>query len=240
MKLTIKILLFVMLSHFAFGQAKMRELKELINKDEDAIKLIMAWKNAAKNKIQILANDSLRSNEALFNTQISTRSPMGAIVFHTGGILIDNGWIRIYGSGSEKLNRNLPNWNKGKTFQNFGDKPGYLIIADDAVGGFFLLNGGDLGNDLGKIYYLSPDNNEYEQLDLTYTEFINFCFSGNIDVFYRDLRWKNWEDDFKKLSANEAFIFYPYLWTKEGRDINKVEKNKASIEEIYTLRTRQL
>jgi hypothetical protein len=143
MKLTIKTLLFVMLSHFAFGQAKMRELKELINKDEDAIKLIMAWKNAAKNKIQILANDSLRSNEALFNTQISTRSPMGAIVFHTGGILIDNGWIRIYGSGSEKLNRNLPNWNKGKTFQNFGDKPGYLIIADDAVGGFFLLNGGD-------------------------------------------------------------------------------------------------
>ena len=229
-----------MLSHFAFGQAKMRELKELINKDEDAIKLIMAWKNAAKNKIQILANDSLRSNEALFNTKVSTLSPMGAIVFHTGGILIDNGWIRIYGSGSEKLNRNLPNWNKGKTFQNFGDKPGYLIIADDAVGGFFLLNGGDLGNDLGKIYYLSPDNNEYEQLDLTYTEFINFCFSGNIDVLYRDLRWKNWEDDFKKLSANEAFIFYPYLWTKEGRDINKVEKNKASMEEIYTLRTQQL
>jgi hypothetical protein len=193
-----------------------------------------------KNKIQILANDSLRSNEALFNTQISTRSPMGAIVFHTGGILIDNGWIRIYGSGSEKLNRNLPNWNKGKTFQNFGDKPGYLIIADDAVGGFFLLNGGDLGNDLGKIYYLSPDNNEYEQLDLTYTEFINFCFSGNIDVFYRDLRWKNWGNDFKKLSANEAFIFYPYLWTKEGSDINKVEKNKASMEEIYILRTQQL
>ncbi|MBB1642918.1 hypothetical protein A9970_03000 [Sphingobacterium sp. UME9] len=218
----------------------MRELKELINKDEDAIKLIMAWKNAAKNRIQILENDSLRSNEALFNTQVSTLSPMGAIVFHTVGILIDNGWIGIYGSGSEKLNRNLPNWNKGKTFQNFGDKPGYLIIADDAVGGFFLLNGGDLGNDLGKIYYLSPDNNEYEQLDLTYTEFINFCFSGNIDVFYRDLRWKNWEDDFKKLSANEAFIFYPYLWTKEGRDINKVEKNKASMEEIYTLRTQQL
>ncbi|WP_286709277.1 MULTISPECIES: DUF2625 domain-containing protein [Sphingobacterium] len=236
MKSTIKILLFVMLSHFAFGQAKMRQLNELINKDEDAIKLIMAWRNAAKNKIQILANDSLRSNEALFNTQISTRSPMGAIVFHTGGILIDNGWIRIYGSGSEKLNRNLPDWNKGKTFQNFGDKPGYLIIADDAVGGFFLLNGGDLGNDLGKIYYLSPDNNEYEQLDLTYTEFINFCFSGNIDLFYRDLRWKKWEDDFKELSTNEAFMLYPYLWTKEGRDINKVEKNKASIDEIYTRR----
>ncbi|MGE8427093.1 MAG: DUF2625 domain-containing protein [Sphingobacterium sp.] len=236
MKLTIKILLFVMLSHFAFGQAKMRQLNELIDKDEDAIKLIMAWRNAAKNKIQILANDSLRSKEALFNTQISTRSPMGAIVFHTGGILIDNGWIRIYGSGSEKLNRNLPNWNKGKTFQNFGDKPAYLIIADDAVGGFFLLNGGVLGNDLGKIYYLSPDNNEYEQLDLTYTEFINFCFSGNIDAYYKDLRWKNWEDDFKNLSTNEAFMFYPYLWTKEGRDINKAEKNKASMEEIYTRR----
>lgn len=75
-----------MISHFACGQSKMRTLNELVNKNDDAITLIMVWKNKAKNKIQILENDSLRSSEALFNTQISTRSPMGAIIFHTGGI----------------------------------------------------------------------------------------------------------------------------------------------------------
>lgn len=214
----------------------MKDLKDLINKNEDAITLIQAWKKSAKNKVQILENDSLKSKEALLNIQISTRSPMGAIVFHTGGILINDGWIRIYGSGNNKLNRNLPNWNKGKTFKNFGEKPGQLIIADDAIGGFFLLNGGDLGSDLGKVYYFAPDSLETEPLDFTYSDFINFCFNGDIDGFYKDLRWKNWEKDFKDLSTNEAFIFYPYLWTKEGRDIDSVQKSKLSIEKVYKLR----
>ena len=238
MKLKITLLLFVLLAQFSIAQ--MRELNELINRNEDAITLIIDWKNNAKNEIQILENDSIKSKEALYKTQVSTRSPMGAIIFHTGGILINNGWIRIYGSGNEKLNRNLPDWNKGKTFQNFGEKPGHLLIADDAVGGFFLLNGGNLGNDLGKIYYLAPNNLEAEPLDLSYTDFINFCFNGNINDFYKDLRWKNWENDFKNLTTNEAFMFYPYLWSKEGKNINKVQKSKLSIEEVYKYRTQKL
>lgn len=236
MKLKIKILILVLFVKFSFAQTQMRELNDLINKNENAITLIQDWKKDAKNKIQILENDSLKSKEALFNTQVSTRSPMGAIIYHSGGILINDGWIRIYGSGNEKLNRNLPEWNKGKTFQNFGEKPNQLIIADDAVGGFFLLNGGALGNDLGKVYYLAPDNLEPEPLDLNYTDFINFCFNGNINEFYKDLRWKNWEKDFKTLSTNEAFIFYPYLYTKEGKNINTVQKNKTNIEEVYKFR----
>jgi len=238
MKLKIILLIFILLANFSIAQ--MRELNELVNKNEDAITLINDWKNNAKNEVQILENDSIKSKEALYKTQVSTRSPMGAIIFHTGGILINNGWIRIYGSGNEKLNRNLPDWNKGKTFQNFGEKPGYLLVADDAVGGFFLLNGGNLGNDLGKIYYLAPDNLEAEPLDLSYTDFINFCFNGNINDFYKDLRWKNWENDFKNLTTNEAFMFYPYLWSKEGKNINKVQKSKLSIEEVYKFRTQKL
>lgn len=236
MKHNFLILASILFLNLSFAQTKMKDLKDLINKNEDAITLIQAWKKSAKNKVQILENDSLKSKEALLNIQISTRSPMGAIVFHTGGILINDGWIRIYGSGNNKLNRNLPNWNKGKTFKNFGEKPGHLIIADDAIGGFFLLNGGDLGSDLGKVYYFAPDSLETEPLDFTYSDFINFCFNGDIDGFYKDLRWKNWEKDFKDLSTNEAFIIYPYLWTKEGRDIDSVQKSKVSIEEVYKLR----
>lgn len=233
----LKFLILILLSSFSIAQ--MRKLDELINEKDDAISLIFDWKNSAKNEIQILENDSLISKQALYNTQVSTSSPMGAIIYHTGGILINNGWIRIYGSGSKKLNRNLPEWNKGKTFLNFEDKPSYLIIADDAVGGFFLLNGGKLGSDLGKIYYLAPDSLETESLDLSYTDFINFCFNGNINNFYKDLRWKNWEDDFKTLNNNEAFVFYPYLWTKQGSNINKVQKSKLSIDEVYKSRTQQ-
>ena len=40
---------------------------------------------------------------ALYKTQVTTRSPMGAIIYETMNILIDNGWIRILGSGNEKI-----------------------------------------------------------------------------------------------------------------------------------------
>jgi len=93
-----------------------------------------------------------------------------------------------------------------------------------------------LGNDVGKVYYFAPDSLEVEPLDFTYSDFIDFCFNGNIDGFYKGLRWKNWEEDFKSLNTNEAFIFYPYLWTKEGKNINSVQKNKVSIEDIYRLK----
>jgi hypothetical protein len=42
---------------------------------------------------------------------------MGAIIYETGGLLVDNGWIRILGSGHKKLDRNLPEWNKGKSIK---------------------------------------------------------------------------------------------------------------------------
>lgn len=145
---------------------------------------------------------------------------MGAIVYSTGGILIDNGWIRILGSGSPLLTRNLPDWNKGKKLEEFGQQPLRLLVADDAADGFFAINGGGLGDDVGKLYYLSPDNLAWEPLNITYSDFLLFCFDGNIEDFYRGLRWKDWKVDCSKLKGGEVYTFYPFLWTKEGKDMN--------------------
>lgn len=164
---------------------------------------------------------------------VTTRSPMGAIVYSTGGILIDNGWIRILGSGHGRLNRSLPDWNKGKSFKEFGDNPSFLLVADDAVGGFFAINGGQFGNDAGKIYYLSPDNLEWEPLDLTYSDFLDFCFNNNLDDFYKGLRWTNWKEEVAKLEGNKVYNFLPFLWTKEGKDISKNTRKIISVEEQY-------
>jgi len=153
---------------------------------------------------------------------------MGAIVYHSGGLLIDNGWIRILGSGNEKLSRSLPGWNKGKSAT-------YLLIADDAVGGFFILNGGGLGPDVGKVYYLSPDNLKYEPLERSYSEFLDFCLTGDLDEFYSELRWKDWQTEVSKMSGDQVFNFYPFLWTKEGQDINKCTRKLISVEEQYGL-----
>jgi hypothetical protein len=98
---------------------------------------------------------------------------MGAIVYETGGILIDSGWIRILGSGSNLLNRNLMDWNKGKSFFKSGQQPSFLLIADDILGGFYAINAGGLSKTgIRKVFYFAPGYFIVGIFQLTYTAFL--------------------------------------------------------------------
>ncbi|MCF6405461.1 DUF2625 domain-containing protein [Chitinophaga filiformis] len=235
MRLYLTILLVTLYTLTTTAQNKMRTVEELINKTDPGWILVAEWIKSAKNKVEILPVDTTTARDALHKTQVTTRSPMGAIIYMTGGLLIDDGWIRILGSGSSKINRRLPDWNKGKSFKEFGESPPFLLIADDAIGGFYLLNGGGLGTDLGKVYYFSPDNLEYEPLGLTYTEFLHFCFDNDLDKFYEGSRWTNWRNEVSNLNGEEVFNFFPPLWAEEGKDVNKNSRKIISIEEQYHL-----
>lgn len=225
----------ILVTFVATGQNKMKKAEELIDKKDPGWPIVQDWIKTAKNKVEVLPVDAVKAKDALYKTQVTTRSPMGAIVFMTGGLLIDDGWIRILGSGNSRFNRTLPDWNKGKAFKEFGETPSFLLIADDAIGGFYLLNGGGLGSDVGKIYYFSPDNLQYEALDITYSEFLEFCFNNNLDKFYEGNRWNGWREEVSKLKGDEVFNFYPFLWTAEGSDINKSSRKIIPVQEQYSL-----
>src|SRR5262249_10892670 len=107
----------------------MRPVQELINADDSAWPLVQEWVAAAVRPVEVLPPSEARE-EALYQTQVTTRSPMGAVVYETGGILIDGGWLRVLGSGHSRLTRTLPGWNGERA-------DGYLLVADDVVGGFF-------------------------------------------------------------------------------------------------------
>lgn len=222
----------------------MQPLEELINISDPGWDYVKQWISTATNRVEILPCDTLKAKDALYKTQITTRSPMGAVIYNTGGLLIDHGWIRVLGSGNARLNRSLPDWNKGKTFSQFGELPSFLLVADDAVGGFFAINNGGLGKEMGMIYYFAPDRLLWENLDMTYAEFLTFCFSGNLNKFYKNLRWKGWQEAAAQLNGNETYNFYPFLWTKEGKDINAASRNAISVEEQYivnmSMRAQQL
>ncbi|UOQ99121.1 DUF2625 domain-containing protein [Hymenobacter sp. 5317J-9] len=206
-----------------------RSLTELINTQDPGWPLVQGWIAAANNKVQVLPKTAARADSALLAAQITTRSPMGAVVYGTGGILVDNGWLRILGSGSPGLNRDLMGWNKGK-------QQGLLLIADDALGGFFALNGGAFGQaTLGKIYYLSPDNLEWEPLNRGYSDFLVFCFSGDLEKFYDGMRWKGWQTEIAQLNGNQGISCIPFLFTKEGKDVNKVSRKAVPITELWGL-----
>ena len=72
----------------------MRTVDELIEKTDPAWPLVQQWINSAKNKIEVLSCDSLKARDVLYKTQVTTRSPMGAIIYSTG-----NGQPACYRTG---------------------------------------------------------------------------------------------------------------------------------------------
>ncbi|MBF1126253.1 MAG: DUF2625 domain-containing protein [Capnocytophaga sp.] len=214
----------------------MRTLEELINKEEPAWDLIQEWLQEAINSYEVLPRDAKRAETELLNAQITTRSPMGAILYETGGILINGGWIRLLGSGSERLDRGMFQWNKGKTFEDYGQPPAFLLVADDILGGLFAINGGAFGqDDLGQIYYLAPDTLSWEPMNCGYSEFVCWTLEGDIDLFYEPYYWEGWQEEVAKLNGNQVFSFFPFLWTKEGQQIEAVSRKVVPIEESYCL-----
>jgi hypothetical protein len=230
----IPVLILSFLVQATFSQYKMRLVDELINRTDPGWPTVKKWTDSAKNKVEVLPVDTLKAKDALYKTQVTTRSIMGAIVYSTGGILIDNGWIRILGSGCAKMQRTLPDWNKGKAFKEFGERPEFFLVADDAAGGFFAINYGSFGKDVESIYYLSPDDLKWEPLDMNYESFIWFCFTGDLEKFYSGIRWKSWQKDMLSLKADEVFHIVPPLWSKEGKDIEKSIKGPVSAEELFS------
>ncbi|MGF6148333.1 Protein of uncharacterised function DUF2625 [Kingella potus] len=211
----------------------MKSLNELINLQEPAWEMIQTWLAEAKNAVEILPRRLPDAESELVKTQVSTRSPMGAVVYESGGILIDGGWLRILGSGSDKLPRGLGSWNLGRTQPEPAAPAPYYLIADDAAGGYFALNGGGLTGGMGKVCYLPPDTLRWENCDLGYTDFLNWTFNGDLQLFYQNLRWQGWQDEVAMLNGDSVYSFMPFLWSKEGSDINQTSRRAIPITEHY-------
>ena len=212
----------------------MKKLEELIDLKEPGWDLVREWFEDAENQFTILPKDAERANTELINAQVTTRSAMGAIIYETGGILIDYGWIRVLGSGCPQLDRGLMEWNKGKSFENYGDRSSFLLVADDVIGGYFAINAGGLGDEIGKVYYLAPDTLEWESLECGYSDFINWLFNGDIESFYESFKWSTWEEDVEKINGNQTFISVPFLWTDEAQeDVDNINRKVVSAEENY-------
>ena len=158
---------------------------------------------------------------------------MGAVVYETGGIIIDDGWLRILGSGSAKLPRGLGSWNLGRTQSEPAGPAPYYLFADDVAGGYFAINGGGLNGKVGNVFYLPPDTLEWEDCGKGYGDFLNWALNGDLQLFYENLRWKNWHEEIRDLNGDSVYTFFPFLWTEEGSDINQVSRKRIPIAEHY-------
>lgn len=200
----------------------MRALAELLERDEPALPLIQAWAQDASIPVECLP-PSAQSDSVLLALQVTTRSPLGAVAHGTGGILVDGGWLRMLGCGHARLTRDLASWNRGRS-------SGFLLIADDAVGGFFAINGGALGEDLGAVHYLAPDTWAWESLGIGHTAFMQWAFTERLRDFYRDLRWEGWETEVADMGNDACLSFYPFLFTEQGSVCSSARKPVSAAE----------
>ncbi len=202
-----------------------RNLKELIDTHEPAIEMIQQLVAKAEVPCELLPPGPERE-KALLYLQVTTHSTLGALAYDTGGLLIDNGWLRLLGSGHPKLQRTLHEWNSTRTDGAF------YLLGDDAAGGFFAINGGAFGDDLGSMYYWAPDTLEWESLDLGYTDFVATFLTNRIEAFYESLRWSTWREDLQTLSSDRCFAFFPFLWTKEG-SVENSHRSTVPVSEMW-------
>lgn len=182
----------------------MKSLDELLD-PQSAWLVLKEWFTQATNRYEILASYPENAGKELHGMQLPTRSPLGAMIYETGGVLIDYGWLRLLGSGNEKLPRGVFEWNFGKTFEASGEQPPYLLVADDILGGYFAINAGGLGDKIGQIYYYHPKKAEWQCQNLSYSEFLGWALMGDLNDFYADLRWQNWQTDIANLNGSQVY-----------------------------------
>ncbi len=211
----------------------MRTLSDLTSTDDPAWPLVQQWLAAAPQAIA-LPVERARAGTELVDLQVTLRSPMGAVAYHTGGILIDHGWLRILGGGSDGLRRSISSWNVGRAPIDAAGRPTYLLVADDVLGGFFALNGGGLQGPPGHVFYLAPDTLQWEDLSVGYTDFLRWALSPGLDKFYRTHRWPNWQAEASQVRGDQAFAVYPFLWA-EGPPIELRARQAVPVEESYSL-----
>jgi hypothetical protein len=235
MKKTLCIGLFILLYGAAISSwAQERQpLSQLVSNDCSAWIQVQKMAAAGRNPVEILPKTAQRADTALLLAQQSTCSLLGAIIYETGGILVDKGWIRILGSGCSRLDRSLPEWNKGKSILKGRNTYAFLLVADDVLGGFFGIKTAVSNDpDSSSVYYFGPNSLKWKPIGFNYRTFLKYCFSGNIQRFYDDFRWEGWQQDVEQLDGNHVISCYPLLWTKEGREL-KVNRKVVPIQKIW-------
>ena len=105
---------------------------------------------------------------------------MGALAYGCGSIVIDGGWLRVLGSGRERMKRGIYGFSLGKSFSKAEQMPSYLLVADDVLGGFFAINGGAFDGKAGNVFYFALDSGEWEDTQLSYSRF----FTGRFAAIY--------------------------------------------------------
>lgn len=204
----------------------MRTLSELVEPDDPAWPEIEAAVAAAPYSVMVLDADPRRADDELMNLQVTTRSWLGAVVHHTGGLVIDDGWLRVLGAG-----------NSGRRLASLSAvnerMAGGLIVAQDVLGGQFAWAPAASGEPT--ISYFSPDALRWEDCEMGYGRWLAAMLGGGATGFYETLRWRGWAAETVGCRLDQAISLWPPPWTKEGKDVKTVSRRPVPMAEVMAM-----
>ncbi|MEV5610530.1 DUF2625 domain-containing protein [Streptomyces sp. NPDC052225] len=220
----------------------MRELTELIDVEDPAWPELRETVNGGRVPIEVLPPDSDLARASLLQLQVTAGSYLGAVVLHSGGLLIDHGWVRVFGSPEGESEGSLPSLARVNRFPEPYDSAWHpaagLVVAHDVLNGVFALNGGNPAEAgcpgaPGDIIYFAPDTLRWESLGIRHSAWLTWLVSGALDEFYADLRWPGWQDDARALSGDQGVSLFPPLWSAEAhQNISATSRRTVPMTEL--------
>jgi hypothetical protein len=181
-----------------------------------------------------------RARASLLQLDVAAGSALGAIALNCGGIMLYDGWLRIFG-GSPCPEVCLPSIGQINAFPTHLDRTWAptqgLVVAHDVLGGVFALNGLRPGPARpgipGEVIYFDPTSLNWTRLRMSHSEWLAWCVSGEFPHFYDGLLWPDWRDDVRALRADQGIAVLPSLWSEEaavaGRELTRAVAPMADI-----------
>lgn len=221
--------------------AVMREIDELANVDDPAWPELQQALAASAVPVRVLPADPAESSRTLLQLQVTARSVLGSLVVNTGGLLLDDGWVRVFGGGSSAKG-GVPSLAQVNRFPDSFDPAWHpatgLVVGQDVLGGVFALNGHDpaaVGRPgaPGQLTYFAPDTLAWEGLTMGHSAWVSWLLSGGLEQFYEGLRWPGWRAETAALTNSQGIAVYPFLWTKEARaDLAATTRRPVPMREV--------
>lgn len=174
----------------------MRKTWSQLLSDEDSIGQIRHWVRSAPSA-ELLPVDPDECRRALEALQMTTRSHLGALTFHSGGLLVRHRWLRVLASGCARLPRGVVN-TRDELHELY--HPAGIVVADDAAGGFF-----SWFDEPRTVHYFAPDARQWKDTGLDYGDWLQWALSDQLEAFYERLSWPGWEQDVARLAPDCAY-----------------------------------
>ena len=67
-------------------------------------------------------------------------------------------------------------------------------------------------------------------MEMGYSDFIWWTFTGDLEQFYEGLKWNSWKEEIENLDGNNGIGFFPFYGRND--DINELSRKPISIDEI--------